>query len=103
VEIRLASFSAKPGQDFRRAEIRYEQYFFVRGFRAGLLSILDLKTASASPKVIFNNGDRVYALSLLPFTFFQIGRSHFCNCDGIGFQTSPNGLALHSESGKINL
>ena len=50
-----------------------------------------------------DNNTSACALSFLLLAFFQIGQSHFGNCDGIGLKTSSNELALHAESGKINL
>ena len=47
--------------------------------------------------------NRVRALGLLLLALFQIGKPQLGNRDVIGLKTSANELALHTESGKINL
>jgi len=50
-----------------------------------------------------DNNTSACALSFLLLAFFQIGQSHFGNCDGIGLKTSSNELALHAAIGQNKL
>ena len=42
-------------------------------------------------------------LNFVLFTFFEVGEPQFRDQNLIGVQTSANELALHPDSGKINL